>query len=459
MKKNPISIAVLFGVLGVSSQWAGTSPPEPVVTDSAPLLSSWAPPVYPPEALREKIEGKVKLRVVVDAQGQVTAARVLQPLDPRLDEAALAAVKAWKFIPGLEDGHPAACSMDIPILFLAKSAHQKPKAGFLPPYELLPQPSPRTEVEEKVAPQGEYPEILSERKMQGAVNFACVVSAEGRAVAPRITGATNVEFVLPGLEALKHWEFTPARQGDLPVKATVEAKVTFDAIGNTREEILAVNGLTAPDGSVPAPAPEPYIVNDPVWPYDLLMAGKGGSAVAEFTVYANGSVTGVKVREASSPEFGHALAAALETWGFNPALDNGRAVTVAMLKRAEFKAVSPGNESATDPMERLVAARRANLIGPPKNLDEKLTPIYRAPPAYPAAFAEGEQPAGAAEIEFVVDREGRARLPRIISATREEFGWAAATAVAQWVFKAPRRGGEPVDVVVKIPFEFAAPKK
>ena len=429
------------------------------MTDTAPLLSSWAPPVYPPEALQEKIEGKVKLRVVVDAQGQVTVARVLQPVDPRLDEAALTAVKAWKFTPGLEDGRPAPCSMDVPVLFSVKTANGKSKPGFLPAFELLPQPSPRTEVEEKVTPPGEYPEILTERKIQGAVTFACTVSAEGRAVAPRITGATNVEFVLPGLEALKHWEFTPARQGDLPVKAMVEAKVTFDAIATNREEILAVNGLTAPDGSMPPLAPEPYIVTDPVWPYDLLMAGKGGSAVAEFTVYANGSVAAVKVREASSPEFGRALAAALETWGFNPALDNGRAVTVPMLKRAEFKAVIAGKESATDPVERVIAARRANLIGPAKNLDEKLTPIYRAPPAYPATFAESDQPAGAAEIEFVIDRDGRARLPRIVSASREEFGWAAATAVSQWVFKVPTRGGEPVDVLVKIPFEFAAPKK
>ena len=423
------------------------------------MLSSWAPPVYPAEALKAKIEGKVKLRVVVDAQGQVTAARVLEPVEPRLDEAALTAVKAWKFTPGREEGKPVAYSMDIPIRFSVAKANVKPKLGFLPPYEMLPQPSPRTEVEEKVTPQGEYPEILSERKIEGSVTFACTVNAEGRAVAPRITGASNVEFVLPALEALNHWEFTPARQGDLPTKSLVEAKVTFDGRGNSREEVLAVNGLTAPDGKVPPLAPEPYIVTDPVWPYDLLMAGKGGSAVAEFTVWANGAVTAVKVRQATSPELGRALVAALETWGFNPALDSGRPVSVPMMKRAEFVAVVAGRESATDPVERLIAARRANQIGPAKNLDEKLTPLYRAPPAYPASLAEGDQPAGGAEIEFVIDREGRARLPRIVSATREEFGWAAATAVSQWVFKAPSRGGKPIDVVVKIPFEFAAPPK
>jgi TonB family protein len=60
-------------------------------------------------------------------------------------------------------------------------------------------------------------------------------------------------------------------------------------------------------------------------------------------------------------------------------------------------------------------------------------------------------------IDFVIDRDGRARLPQIISATSEEFGWAAATAVAQWVFRPPLRGGQPVDIKVRIPFSFKAP--
>jgi hypothetical protein len=48
-------------------------------------------------------------------------------------------------------------------------------------------------------------------------------------------------------------------------------------------------------------------------------------------------------------------------------------------------------------------------------------------------------------------------LPRIVTATQPEFGWSAATAITQWVFKAPHRGGEPVDVKVRIPFRFVAP--
>lgn len=100
---------------------------------------------------------------------------------------------------------------------------------------------------------------------------------------------------------------------------------------------------------------------------------------------------------------------------------------------------------------------RDKTIGTAKGLDGKLLPLYRVLPAYPKALLENGRPAGRADLEFVIDRKGRVRLPRVLNATHPEFGWAAATALAQWVFTAPARGGEPVDVRVRMPMEFPAP--
>jgi TonB family protein len=61
---------------------------------------------------------------------------------------------------------------------------------------------------------------------------------------------------------------------------------------------------------------------------------------------------------------------------------------------------------------------------------------------------------GVAVVEFVIDRDGRVRLPRIVSATRPSLGWSAATALSQWVFTTPMRGGKPTEVKVQIPIEF-----
>ena len=63
-------------------------------------------PQYTNEAMRAKLQGMVTLEVVVQADGTVGDAKVVRSLDPifGLDQAAIAAVKAWKFKPGMRDG-------------------------------------------------------------------------------------------------------------------------------------------------------------------------------------------------------------------------------------------------------------------------------------------------------------------------------------------------------------------
>ncbi len=64
-------------------------------------------PAYPPLSRRLNEEGKVVLRVELDEQGRVGAARVATASGfARLDEAALAAVKTWRCNPARRDGQP-----------------------------------------------------------------------------------------------------------------------------------------------------------------------------------------------------------------------------------------------------------------------------------------------------------------------------------------------------------------
>lgn len=65
------------------------------------------PPAYPPLSRRLGEEGKVVLRVELDEQGSVSAARIATASGfARLDEAALAAVKTWRCTPARRDGQP-----------------------------------------------------------------------------------------------------------------------------------------------------------------------------------------------------------------------------------------------------------------------------------------------------------------------------------------------------------------
>ncbi|HKO57438.1 MAG TPA: energy transducer TonB, partial [Thermoanaerobaculia bacterium] len=63
-------------------------------------------PVYTEVARRAKIEGIVIIEAIIDRNGQVTDVRVLKPLPMGLDNAAMEAVKKWKFKPGTLNGTP-----------------------------------------------------------------------------------------------------------------------------------------------------------------------------------------------------------------------------------------------------------------------------------------------------------------------------------------------------------------
>lgn len=66
-----------------------------------------APPVYPPAARAEGIEGVVLVEYRVDAEGRVRAPRVVRAEPPGVfDAAALDAVRSWRYRPWRRDGRP-----------------------------------------------------------------------------------------------------------------------------------------------------------------------------------------------------------------------------------------------------------------------------------------------------------------------------------------------------------------
>ena len=88
-------------------------PPAPVARDpvrvggdlKAPALVERVEPEYPPLAVRAKVEGVVILEALVDLQGRVESVRVLRSI-PLLDNAAIAAVRQWRYSPLLLNGQP-----------------------------------------------------------------------------------------------------------------------------------------------------------------------------------------------------------------------------------------------------------------------------------------------------------------------------------------------------------------
>lgn len=71
----------------------------------ARLLSS-SPLVYPPVARKAEIETDFPVEIVVDANGRVAAARAVSRVGYGLDEAALRAIREYRFSPALRAGRP-----------------------------------------------------------------------------------------------------------------------------------------------------------------------------------------------------------------------------------------------------------------------------------------------------------------------------------------------------------------
>jgi len=121
----PLLIVTDVGVDDDLLAWPQSDPSEPASTATAlrvggaitaPLKLVDVPPVYPPDAVAARITGTVTIEAVIDAGGNVTSARVLKGV-PMLDDAALAAVRQWKYTPTVVDGMPVSVIMTVTSTF------------------------------------------------------------------------------------------------------------------------------------------------------------------------------------------------------------------------------------------------------------------------------------------------------------------------------------------------------
>ncbi len=83
---------------------AGGGPYRPGSGVSPPAIEREVKPVYTVDALRREVEGDVVLEVVVLSDGSVGEIRVVRGLGHGLDEAAVTAMRGWRFHPARRQG-------------------------------------------------------------------------------------------------------------------------------------------------------------------------------------------------------------------------------------------------------------------------------------------------------------------------------------------------------------------
>lgn len=86
----------------------------------APMQMRRVAPVYPPDARADGVQGAVIMEALIGEDGRVRDVRVLRSI-PRLDQAAVDAVKQWEYQPMLLNGAAVPIVMTVTVQFTLKS--------------------------------------------------------------------------------------------------------------------------------------------------------------------------------------------------------------------------------------------------------------------------------------------------------------------------------------------------
>lgn len=89
-----------------------------VAFDEKPVLLVAAPPVYPELARQAGIEGKVVVKVLVDTDGTVVSASVIESdVTPAMEKAAIRAALKFVFMPAVQGSQRVRAYMAVPVAF------------------------------------------------------------------------------------------------------------------------------------------------------------------------------------------------------------------------------------------------------------------------------------------------------------------------------------------------------
>jgi TonB family protein len=298
----------------------------------------------------------------------------------------------------------------------------------------------------------------------GRVRLAYVVDEQGRIGQVEVLQGAHPAFTDAALDALLATPYRPAMKDGAPLAMRVLRDYQFKLQHTGVGTVLNLRG-PARNGSARAElAPALQQAVWPVYPAGLLRSGVTGSAKVRARIGVQGEVSAVELLAASHPDFGRAAVAMMQAWRFEPS------GTVASPQRTleyeqRFSATQPAESgvpaSAAPLLERLALGGAAGIAGVAGiagagELDAALRPLLQVQPVMPTSLRQARA-AGSATVDFYVDAQGRVLLPELASASQEDFGWAALTAVNQWRFEPPRRGGQPVVARGRVQLKAEAP--
>jgi TonB family protein len=206
-------------------------------------------PVYPPLVRQARIQSTVVLQVIINKSGDVENIQLFSG-HPMLAQAAIDAVKQWKYKPYLLNGEPVEVETRVTVNFTLPEKCPAEgvvgdKPGGIPPGEQGGiAPSTPEDANHPAAPQSvrvsqgvmagllvikvppEYPPDAKNQHIQGVVLLRVIVDREGNV--SNIQLISGHPLLAPAaIEAVKQWKYRPFLLNGSPVEVETQVQVNF----------------------------------------------------------------------------------------------------------------------------------------------------------------------------------------------------------------------------------------
>ncbi|RAK66670.1 energy transducer TonB [Hymenobacter edaphi] len=185
---------------------------------------------YPPEALQQRIEGRVFVTFVVNPEGRIEQARVSKGAHPLLDAEALRVLPlmpAWT--PGRQLGRPVNVAYTVPVTFRLPPAAPAAAEPVKYPYDVMAEPPGGMEgLMRRLAGTLRYPPKARSSGIQGRVFVQFLIDSAGQVQEPVVVKGVHPlldEEAVRVIRTMPRW--TPARYQGRAVPLSFTLPVTF----------------------------------------------------------------------------------------------------------------------------------------------------------------------------------------------------------------------------------------
>ena len=198
-----------------------------------------ANPKYPKQAKKEQLEGNVVVEATIERNGNVGDLAIVSG-DVVLADAAVDAIRSWRFEPYTKSGQPVQVHQKLAFNF-TRSEKFGELDPHLPPPTLVKSLDPTQKVEERVfvighgvtppraiyAPDPPYDEDARKAKYQGTSVLSLIIGSDGRPHNIRVIRAVGEGLDAKAVETVSNWKFQPGTKDGVPVAVYAVIEVNF----------------------------------------------------------------------------------------------------------------------------------------------------------------------------------------------------------------------------------------